>query len=288
MSCNNCKIRGQYQFCNLSLDKAELLIVGEGVTANEVRKNQCLTGAGGDILKKVLLQEGFDQFSIECTTALRCNVPKVKKKYSNQALEGCKDNLIEAIMKVRPKVIMLCGSVPLQVLTGIFGTSLKVTSYYGYVKKLSDLYKNWLSYDADYDPYVVVCRNPGIVLHKPNEIKALIPEIQLVKKLLLGEDVRPFKEEIKYKVINTEQECKELYNLMHNEYSKGSFEAVGLDIEATGLDYRVVDFLVLGIYFGKDQAYVIPRHLRHMLHNFLEGVPWKCIWQNGKQKTCRL
>ena len=123
--------------------------------------------------------------------------------------------------------------------------------------------------------------NPGVLVHKPGDYKPFLSYLQLAATIFNGgKEVDTGVTE--WEVLDTPDKVKALWQKMMKLHREGKLDVASYDIETTGLDYRVVEFLVLGICFEKNHAYVIPREMRQYVHNFLEGVPWKCIWQNGK------
>jgi len=275
MSCANCSCNHYPRLGNAAIDiqhTYDLMVIGESPTVAETRQNIMMGGPGGQVLKDTLKKVGMPYSSdlVYYTDAIKCSVPKKKgQKFPKDAPGCCRDYLLWEYREVKPKLILVCGAVALQTLTG--NDKLKVTEEYGRIKE----------YDFLPGVKVIPVMNPGVLLHKPGDYKPFLSMFQLAATVFNdGESTDPG--ETKWIVCDTEDKCRDLWKLMMSQYKAGTFECASYDIETTGLDYRIVDFLVLGICFKKNLSYVIPREMRHVVHNFIAGIPWKCVWQNGK------
>lgn len=210
------------------------------------------------------------------TTAIKCAVPKKKgQKFPSDAPVCCREILLKEVRAVNPKMLLVCGATALQTLTG--NNKLKITEEYGRVRE----------YDFIPGIKVIPIMNPGVLLHKPGDYKPFLTMLQLASTIYGGgETVNTG--ETHWTVCDTVDKCRDLWKKMMLLNKQGKLNYAAYDIETTGLDYRTVEFLVMGICFEKNHAYIIPREMRMAAHNFLDGVPWKCIWQHGKydKKLC--
>lgn len=256
-----------------------LMVVGESPTAVEAVNGTLMTGAGADILKQTLQKVGlpYSNDDVYYTTALKCAVPKKKgSKIPSSALVNCREYLLNEIRARSPRMILVCGATALATLTG--NDKLKVTELYGRVLDSAIFDVNQYT---DEECIVIPIMNPGVLVHKPGDYKPFLSYLQLAATIFNGgKEVDTGVTE--WEVLDTPDKVKALWQKMMKLHREGKLDVASYDIETTGLDYRVVEFLVLGICFEKNHAYVIPREMRQYVHNFLEGVPWKCIWQNGK------
>lgn len=255
--------------------KAPIMIIGESPTASETRNNNnSMTGSGAQVLRQTMSAVGLpiDQSTTYWTTAIKCAVPKKKgSKFPKDAPGNCHKHLIEEIKAVSPRLILVCGATALITLTN--NPAIKITTEYGRVKE----------YDFLPGIQVIPIMNPGVLLHKPNDYKPFLTMLQLAAKVYKGESMVDTGETT-WTVVDTPDKCKALWQLMHTKAA--SMETplyVGTDMETTSLDYRIAEFLVLGLSFEKNHTYVIPRSMRHLVHNFLEGdLPWRNVWAFGK------
>lgn len=293
MSCVNCSCNKYPQINGTQLHSRVkaltnfkgLMVIGESPVASECVRGQLMTGAGAQVLKDTLQKVGmpYKEDEVYYTTAVKCAVPKKKgQKFPTDAPVNCREFLLAEIKMVKPKMILVCGATAIQTLMA--NSKLKVTELYGRVME-ETLYDNIICdlFGEVYDewPQIIPIMNPGVLIHKPGDYKPFYSYMQLAATIFKGGEAADTGVTT-WDVCDTPEKCSELWQLMMSKVADGTLTHVSFDIETTGLDYRTVEFLVLGICFEKNHAYVIPREMRKYVHNFLAGVPWKCIWQHGK------
>lgn len=287
MSCTNCSCKVYPKITGPQLNTkinnltnfAGLMVIGESPTAVEAVNGNLMTGAGAKALKDTLqkVQLPNKETEVYYTTALKCAIPKRKgQKMPTDAPVCCREYLLNEIRAVKPKMILICGATALATLTG--NSKLKVTELYGRI--LDKNIFNASEYSG-VNTVVIPIMNPGVLMHKPGDFKPFLSYLQFAATLFNGgEEVDAG--ETHYEIMDTKEKCLDLWRRMMRLAKEGKLEEAAYDIETTGLDYRIVDFLVMGISFEKNISYVIPREMCKYVHNFLEGIPWKCIWQHGK------
>jgi DNA polymerase-1 len=285
MGCNNCSCKIYPRLSEQTFDTShnyDLMVIGESPTAIETRKHVVMSGHGAGVLKETMKAVGLptDTNKVYYTTAIKCAVPKKKgQKLPKDASIHCREQLLEEIKKVQPQIILVCGAVALATLTG--DSTLKVTEEYGRVREYDFLPKRYLSHGSSVlkadSIKVIPIMNPGVLLHKPGDYKPFLTMIQLASTIYKGGSTVDTGE-TRWTVCDTQEKCEQLWRKMVKE----KIEWCAMDIETTGLDYRTAEFLVAGICFEKNHAYVIPREMSHLLHNFIDNPPWKTIWQHGK------
>lgn len=274
MGCEQCsaKIYPRYSWDVLNPRHKDLMIVGESPTVQEIRKGEVMTGAGAQVLKETLQKVGlpYSPEEVYYTTALKCAVPKSKNhKIPKDAPSCCHAYLVKEILQVQPRLLLVCGATAMYTLLNT--TAIKVTEEYGRIRE----------YDFLPGIQVIPIMNPGMLLHKPGEYKPFLAMMQLAATIYNGGQVVDTGE-TRWTVCDTPDKCRSLWQKMMQLHHEGKLDYASYDIETTGLDYRTVDFLVLGICFERNHAYVIPREMRKYVHNFLDNPPWRCIWQHGK------
>lgn len=274
MGCLDCSCKNypRYTTEHLNIQPRELMVIGESPTVMEVRRGEKMTGSGATVLKDTLQKVGlpYTEDKVYYTTAIKCAVPKKKgQKFPKDAPGCCRSILLHEIAQVQPRMILVCGATALITLTG--DEKVKVTTEYGRIREYPNL------------PGIQVMpiMNPGVLIHKPGDYKPFLSMLQLASTIFGGGSVVDTGETF-WTVCDTEDKCRDLWKKMMQLNKAGKLPLAAMDIETTGLDYRVVEFLVLGICFERNHAYVIPREMKHCAHNFLSGVPWKCVWQHGK------
>lgn len=271
MSCDNCSCRVYPRLSNQALDLShtyDLMVIGESPTAIETKRNSVMSGQGAQVLKETMQVVGLptDNKRVYYTTAIKCAVPKKKgQKFPKDATTCCRTYLLQEIKKAQPQLILVCGAVAMATLTG--NNNIKITEEYGRVRE----------YDFLPNTKVIPIMNPGVLLHKPSDYKPFLSMLQLAATIFRGGTTIDTGE-TRWTVCDTKEKCYNLWIRMHTE----NIEWCSMDIETTDLDYRVAEFLVLGICFEKNHTYVIPREMKDIIHNFFDGVPWKIIWHHGK------
>lgn len=293
MSCVNCSCNKYPQINGTQLNArvqaltnfSGLMIIGESPVATECVRGQLMTGAGAQVLKDTLQKVNmpYKEDEVYYTTAIKCAVPKKKgQKFPTDAPVNCRNYLLAEIKMIKPSMILVCGATAIQTLMA--NNKLKVTELYGRVIE-QDLYDqtliNLFTENFTDWPQIIPIMNPGVLIHKPGDYKPFFSYMQLASTLFNGGKEVDAGTTI-WEVCDTKEKCVYLWKLMMNKYKAGELKYVSYDIETTGLDYRVAEFLVLGICFEKNHSYIIPREMRQYAHNFLSGVPWRCIWQHGK------
>lgn len=277
MGCDSCSCRAYPRLSKDALDLShtyDLMVIGESPTAIETRRSTVMSGQGAQVLKETMQVVGLpnDAKSVYYTTAIKCAIPKKKgQKLPKDAPVKCREYLLQEIAAVQPRMILVCGAVALATLTG--NDKLKITEEYGRVRE----------YDFIPGVKVIPIMNPGVLLHKPGDYKPFLSMLQLAATIFKGGSTIDTGE-TRWTVCDTVDKVKALWERMRKE----KIEWCSMDIETTDLDYRVAEFLVLGICFEKNHTYVIPREMAKYIHNFIEWPQLKTIWQHGKydKKVC--
>lgn len=248
----------------------EIMVIGDSPTAIEIRKGNFLEGPAADILRKTMTKVGLpvDKARVHFTTALKCAVPKRKgKAVSVEILRNCHSNIIDEINAVNPRLVLILGKTAVQTVYGDPG--IKITSVTGRVTPIPGVSENITA---------VPLIHPALIQRSPGEYKPFFASMQLVASLFNGGKAYDTGE-VKYQVLDTEEKCDQAIKML------GKMKRVSADMETTGLDYRIAEFLVLGIGFAKNKVFVIPREMRHRVKDFFAIKDLKWIWQHGKYDT---
>jgi len=99
--------------------KAKLMLVGEAPGSTEDRVGEPFRGQAGDLLTHILNKLGLNEDDLFITNVLRCRPPNNKLPNKKELLMcwlQCGPYLLEEIKQVRPKVILLMGNTPLQLM----------------------------------------------------------------------------------------------------------------------------------------------------------------------------
>lgn len=269
MSCEGCKYASFPRYGeNLSLAKdVDILVIGDIPVAKEVYNGTPMQGPGAQILVKGLSQVGLDKCSIGWLTACSCAIPKLKNKTMSKDILGCRDTLLKRIAMIKPRSILLCGKVAHQIFTGDWNA--KVTEKYGRMHE-------------DWDIPVMTVYNPGVIVRSPNDYKPFIQMLMKFKKVVVKEEL--YDPGVTQWQVITEDIADKFMNWLRTvDFPEGHI--IGADIETTDIDYRYAEFCVLGLSFKKNEAFVIPRELRHLVGDMFTIIKergWKVCWQHGK------
>jgi len=111
--CNLCKNANTVQLGGEGPEDADIMIIGEAPGADEDELGRPFIGQAGRYLRKHIFQGvGLDVDSIYMTNAVRCRPPG-NKTPTKQNIRKCREHLVEEIKRVKPKVAILMGNVPL-------------------------------------------------------------------------------------------------------------------------------------------------------------------------------
>lgn len=248
----------------------DILVIGETLTAIEARRGICMSGAGAEILKQTMDKVGlpFTEDKVHYTVAVTCAIPKKKgKQFPKEPQMHCRNRLIEEIKAVQPKIVIVLGKVAYQTLMGDF--NVKITEAYG------------RPFTPDFLPKtmtVIPVMHPGLIMRSPGDYKPFLASMFLVANLYKGNQAYDTGE-TRWQVLKTEEDCDRAIELLKR------YPRYAADMETTGLDYREVEFLVMGICFAKNRVLIIPRELRHRVQDFYDALHGKWTWHHGKYDT---
>lgn len=97
------------------------MFVGEAPGANEILKGLPFVGQAGDLMDHVLAKLGIKREDIYITNCFKCRpenneLPGIKQ--TREWFASCQPYLEQEIRDVKPKVILLFGNIPLQLIAG--------------------------------------------------------------------------------------------------------------------------------------------------------------------------
>lgn len=248
----------------------EIMVIGDIPTPVEAKRGTFLKGPAADILRQTMVKVGLpiEDHKVYYTTAVKCVYPKRKGKQTpNEVMRNCHKNIHEEIIAVNPKMVLILGKTATQTVYNDIG--IKITSVMGRVTPIPGVSE---------DIIAVPLLHPALIQRSPAEYKPFLASMELVAKLYGGGKAYDTGE-TQYQVLDTEEKIDRAINLL------GTKTRVSADIETTGLDYRVVDFLVLGIGFEKNKVFVVPREMRHRIQEIFDIPNLKWTWQHGKYDT---
>lgn len=120
-----------------SWEEVDVMFVGEAPGGNEDKQGKAFVGASGSILRRSILEylpdyaekttvggkDVIEVNRIAITNAVRCR-PPLNKTPTKVMVRACSPELIREIKARKPKVVVVTGNVPLELLTGHTGVTL--------------------------------------------------------------------------------------------------------------------------------------------------------------------
>ncbi|KNZ68432.1 phage SPO1 DNA polymerase-related protein [Thermincola ferriacetica] len=92
---------------------AHLMFIGEGPGAEEDRQGLPFVGAAGQLLDKIILAGGWQLNEVYIANIVKCRPPGNRTPAPQEA-DACKPWLEKQIALIKPKIIVLLGSVAIQ------------------------------------------------------------------------------------------------------------------------------------------------------------------------------
>lgn len=107
--------------------EADLMFIGEGPGADEDREGIPFVGKAGKLMDKAFIGLGIKREEVYIANIVKCRPPQNRNPEKDEA-EACMDYLRSQVMLVKPKIIVLLGSVALK---NILGESYGITASRG-------------------------------------------------------------------------------------------------------------------------------------------------------------
>ena len=120
--CSECPLENQKLVfgetnCSGDIEKVDLLILAEAPANEEIKQDRPLVGTAGKVFRQAFKESGLETLNHFITNVVLCsNI--VDGKTVNppaEAVELCKPNWKKIIEKTKPKIILLLGSIPMNV-----------------------------------------------------------------------------------------------------------------------------------------------------------------------------
>lgn len=129
INCNKCKLyngRTNIVF-GCGNKEADLMFIGEGPGADEDREGVPFVGKAGKLMNMAFEGIGIDRETVYIANIVKCRPPQNRNPEDDEA-NSCLDYLRNQVMLVKPKIIVLLGSVALK---NILGNEYGITSARG-------------------------------------------------------------------------------------------------------------------------------------------------------------
>ena len=129
INCNKCKLcqnRTNLVF-GVGNKNAEVMLIGEGPGADEDKEGIPFVGKAGQLMNKALEGLGIKREELYIANIVKCRPPSNRVPEQDEA-EACLNYLRNQVILVKPKIIVLLGSIALK---NILGKEYGITSARG-------------------------------------------------------------------------------------------------------------------------------------------------------------
>lgn len=119
IGCKKCKLctnRTNIVFADGNKN-ANVMLIGEGPGADEDRQGVPFVGKAGQLMNKAFEGLGIDRKKLYIANIVKCRPPNNRNPQDDEA-ENCLDYLRNQVILVKPKIIVLLGSVALKNVLG--------------------------------------------------------------------------------------------------------------------------------------------------------------------------
>ena len=271
-SCKNCSLYQTAKHVCLGGEgpiPCDIMIVGEAPGFREDDTGRPFQGKAGEILNGLLKDVGFDRKNLYVTNVIRCRPPS-NRTPTKKEIVACNPYLQKEIKVVKPKFILVLGSVAMQSSLNKSG----VTKHRGEI-----LEKGGIKYFITF--------HPAALFRQPQLIPYMKADLQRFARLVngsIGKDLEGFN----WSLVRNMDDLKECLGDVKNQ------SIVSYDIETSGLNPLADDFKLYMIGIGlKSKQWVIPLSYPKSLFINLKAqlkvfqalkyvVPSKMVAQNGK------
>ena len=134
--CKLCQHRTKIVF-GVGNKNADIMMIGEGPGADEDAEGEPFAGKAGKLMNEAFRGTGINRDNLYITNVVKCRPPSNRNPEDDEAV-ACLNYLRNQVILVKPKVIVLLGSVALK---NILGKDYEITASRGkWVEKKGILY----------------------------------------------------------------------------------------------------------------------------------------------------
>lgn len=168
--CKLCKTRQNIVF-GVGNKNATIMFIGEGPGADEDRLGEPFVGRAGKLMNMAFKMVGINREDVYIANIVKCRPPQNRNPEDDEA-NACLDYLRNQVILVKPKIIVLLGSVALK---NILGKEHGITASRGkWIEKKGILYMStW---------------HPAALLRDENKKIDFIKDLMLVTEKLAGNE----------------------------------------------------------------------------------------------------
>ncbi len=114
--CKLCKTRKNIVF-GVGNRNADIMLIGEGPGADEDEKGEPFVGKAGKLMDKAFIGLGIKREELYIANIVKCRPPQNRNPEPDES-NSCIDYLRNQVILVKPKIIVLLGSVALKNILG--------------------------------------------------------------------------------------------------------------------------------------------------------------------------
>lgn len=114
--CKLCQNRTNTVFGVGNID-ADVMLIGEGPGADEDKEGEPFVGKAGKLMNQAFLGQGISRDKIYIANIVKCRPPNNRNPEKDEAI-ACLNYLRNQVMLIKPKIIVLLGSIALKNILG--------------------------------------------------------------------------------------------------------------------------------------------------------------------------
>ncbi len=238
---------------------SDCMIIGEAPGSAEILRGEPFVGQAGQLVNDYMRQFNLRQAEFFITNVVKCRPPK-NRTPSEAEIRKCSHHLKKEIEEIKPKLIILLGSVAMKAVLGFKKGIVSLTG------------KTFFNKDG------IACIpiiHPAFLLRSnTKENKELFRKgWESVSKFISTSGKVTEKKKVKYQVCKTLDDVKRLEKKLH------TVEKFSYDIETTGFDYLGDDKILCISFSWKERtAVLIPIHSCNPYYNKEKTV--KPFWKS--------
>lgn len=151
---------------------ADIMLIGEGPGADEDTQGEPFVGRAGQLMNKAFIGLGIKREEVYIANIVKCRPPQNRNPENDEAV-ACMDYLRSQVMLVKPKIIVLLGSVALK---NILGNEYGITASRG-----KWIEKNGIIYIPTWHPAALL-RDETKKIDFWKDLKEAIRRLEEIKK----------------------------------------------------------------------------------------------------------
>ncbi len=163
--------KNNIQFSNNKIN-SKIMIIGDFPSLDDKKNNSIFSDEGGVLLNKMLSAISLSTDNVYLTNIVHFYLEENKQEYLNQK-SLLKKFTQEHIEIIKPKIIFLLGSLPLEIL---------FENQYSLIKNRGQ----WIQYkQKDYSAEVIASFHPNFLIKQPNQKKNSWKDLQILQQKIV-------------------------------------------------------------------------------------------------------